>query len=78
VLEGCRPPPEQASRWRDPVLAARTSLPAVPAEHLSFRLGNQLFFVRIEDVDGKTQGPGTSVGLLPPPGTPMDMPASCQ
>jgi hypothetical protein len=47
-------------------------------EHLSFRLGNQLFFVRIEDVDGKAQGPGTSVGLLPPPGTPMDTPASCR
>ena len=32
-------------------------------EHLSFRLGNQLFFVRIEDVDGKAQGPGTLRGL---------------
>lgn len=32
-------------------------------EHLSFRLGNQLFFVRIEDVDGKAQGPGTIRGL---------------
>lgn len=28
-------------------------------EHLSFRLGNQLFFVRIEDVDGRLQTPGT-------------------
>ena len=26
-------------------------------EHLSFRLGNQLFFVRIEDVDNKVHGP---------------------
>ena len=32
-------------------------------EHLSFRLGNQLFFVRIEDVGGKAQGPGTISGL---------------
>jgi hypothetical protein len=33
-------------------------------EHLSFRLGNQLFFVRIEDVDGKVQGPGSLRGLI--------------
>ena len=33
-------------------------------EHLSFRLGNQLFFVRIEDVDGKVHGPGTPKGLI--------------
>lgn len=33
-------------------------------EHLSFRLGNQLFFVRIVDVDGKAQGPGTLSGLV--------------
>ncbi len=33
-------------------------------EHLSFRLGNQLFFIRIEDVDGKEQGPGSIKGLL--------------
>lgn len=32
-------------------------------EHLSFRLGNQLFFVRVEDVDGKVQGPGSMRGL---------------
>jgi len=25
-------------------------------EHLSFRLGNQLFFVRVEDVDGNVEG----------------------
>ncbi len=31
-------------------------------EHLSFRVGNQLFFVRIEDVDGKVCGPGNSQG----------------
>jgi hypothetical protein len=33
-------------------------------EHLSFRLGNQLFFVRIEDIDGKVQGPGNSQGFI--------------
>jgi len=33
-------------------------------EHLSFRLGNQLFFIRIIDVDGKVSGPGTMNGLL--------------
>jgi hypothetical protein len=32
-------------------------------EHLSFRLGNQLFFVRIEDVDGNVAGPGSLRGL---------------
>jgi len=33
-------------------------------EHLSFRLGNQLFFVRVEDVDGKVEGPGGPRGLV--------------
>ena len=33
-------------------------------EHLSFRLGNQLFFVRIEDVDGKVEAPGSLRGLM--------------
>jgi hypothetical protein len=33
-------------------------------EHLSFRLGNQLFFVRVEDVDGKVQGPGNDRGFI--------------
>lgn len=33
-------------------------------EHLSFRLGNQLFFVRVEDVDGKVRGPGNSQGFI--------------
>lgn len=32
-------------------------------EHLSFRLGNQLFFVRIEDVDGLVLGPGNREGI---------------
>lgn len=33
-------------------------------EHLSFRLGNQLFFVRIVDVDGKVEGPGGPQGVI--------------
>lgn len=32
-------------------------------EHLSFRLGNQLFFVRLEDVEGKLDVPGSRKGL---------------
>lgn len=32
-------------------------------EHLSFRLGNQLFFIRIEDVDGRLDTPGSIDGL---------------
>jgi hypothetical protein len=33
-------------------------------EHLSFRLGNQLFYVRIDDVDGQVQGPGNPHGFI--------------
>ena len=33
-------------------------------EHLSFRVGNQLFFIRVEDVDGIVEGPGTIEGLF--------------
>jgi hypothetical protein len=33
-------------------------------EHLSFRLGNQLFYVRVEDIDGEVQGPGNSDGFI--------------
>lgn len=33
-------------------------------EHLSFRMGNQLFFVRLEDVDGELEVPGTRQGIL--------------
>ena len=33
-------------------------------EHLSFRLGNQLFFIRLEDVDGRLKVPGSLHGLL--------------
>jgi hypothetical protein len=33
-------------------------------EHLSFRLGNQLFFIRIEDADQRVDVPGSREGLL--------------
>lgn len=33
-------------------------------EHLSFRLGNQLFFIRVDDVDGVVQGPGNADGFM--------------
>lgn len=33
-------------------------------EHFSFRLGNQLFFVRVEDIDKEVLSPGTIEGLL--------------
>ena len=32
-------------------------------EHLSFRLGNQLFFIRLEDMENKLDVPGTRIGL---------------
>ena len=32
-------------------------------EHLSFRLGNQLFYVRLVDVDGRLKTPGNHSGL---------------
>jgi len=33
-------------------------------EHLSFRLGNQLYFVRVDDVSGKVLGPGNPRGFV--------------
>lgn len=33
-------------------------------EHLSFRLGNQVFFVRVEDVERRVHGPGSLDGLV--------------
>ena len=33
-------------------------------EHLSFRLGNQLFFIQVEDAEGRIKGPGSRRGLL--------------
>lgn len=33
-------------------------------EHLSFRLGNQLFYIQVEDVEGVLETPGNLEGLL--------------
>ncbi|MBV5322286.1 MAG: hypothetical protein JZU60_00460 [Ilumatobacteraceae bacterium] len=33
-------------------------------EHLSFRLGNQVFFVRVQDAQNRIHGPGSLSGLL--------------
>ena len=33
-------------------------------EHLSFRLGNQVFFVRVEDAEKRIDGPGSLRGLI--------------
>lgn len=41
----------------------RCSLGSAMLEHLSFRLGNQLFFLHVVDVDGKVFGPGSYEGL---------------
>lgn len=41
----------------------KANLTAPFLEHLSFRLGNQLFFIRIDDVDGKIIGPGNPNGF---------------
>ena len=32
-------------------------------EHLSFRMGNRLYFIRVEDIDGCVKGPGIKDGL---------------
>lgn len=46
-----------ASSW------LRASLKPPFLEHLSFRLGNQIFFVRIEDEHGEVRVPGSRDGL---------------
>jgi hypothetical protein len=33
-------------------------------EHLSFRLGNQVFFIRVEDAENRVDGPGSLRGLI--------------
>jgi hypothetical protein len=33
-------------------------------EHLSFRMGNQLFFIRLEDVESRLEVPGTRRGVM--------------
>lgn len=41
----------------------RSNLDPPFLEHLSFRLGNQLFFIHVTDVDGAVRGPGSLKGL---------------
>ena len=47
-----------------PLRWLRSRLDAPMLEHLSFVLGNQLFFVRVEDVAGRVEGPGSLEGML--------------
>jgi hypothetical protein len=42
----------------------RSNLTPPFLEHLSFRLGNQLFYLQLEDVDGDLETPGNRDGLL--------------
>jgi hypothetical protein len=41
----------------------KASLTPPCLEHLSFRIGNQLFYVRIVDTNGRVNGPGNQIGL---------------
>jgi hypothetical protein len=50
--------PDESSAW----LRAHLAPPYL--EHLSFRIGNRLIFVRIEDADGAIEVPGSRAGLL--------------
>ncbi len=42
----------------------RTNLIPPMLEHFSFRLGNEIFFIRVEDVDHIVSGPSSRTGLL--------------
>jgi len=42
----------------------KASLQPPMLEHFSFRLGNQLYFVRLEDVSGQLDAPGSLAGLF--------------
>lgn len=55
---------EEAERAGLPLMWLKANLEPPFLEHLSFRFGNQLFFVRLEDADGAVQGPGSVGGLL--------------
>lgn len=49
---------------QDPLPWLKANLNPPFLEHLSFRIGNQLFYVRLEDVDGKLKVPGSRAGLM--------------
>ena len=42
----------------------RCTLKGPALEHISFRLGNQLFFIRLIDVDSELELPGNDEGFL--------------
>ena len=42
----------------------RCTLKGPALEHISFRLGNQLFFIRLIDVDSELELPGNDEGVL--------------
>ncbi len=51
------------ARGQDATAWIKAELSPPFLEHLSFRLGNQLFFVRIEDEAGRVHGPGSARGI---------------
>ncbi|AGK58678.1 hypothetical protein HYPDE_35033 [Hyphomicrobium denitrificans 1NES1] len=53
-----------AAQAQGPISWLKAALVPPYLEHLSFRLGNQLFFVRIEDVDSELDVPASREGLL--------------
>ena len=53
-----------SSRASEDLVWLKASLQLPMLEHFSFRLGNQLYFVRIEDVSGQLDAPGSLAGLL--------------
>jgi SPP1 family predicted phage head-tail adaptor len=53
-----------AVQAQGPISWLKAALTPPYLEHLSFRLGNQLFFVRIEDVDNELDVPASRKGLL--------------
>lgn len=53
-----------STQMQDPAITwLKADLSPPFLEHLSFRLGNQLFFIRLEDADGVLEVPGTRRGL---------------
>jgi hypothetical protein len=52
------------SRAQDGLSWLKADLRPPFLEHLSFRLGNQVFFIRIEDVNRRVVGPASHDGLL--------------
>lgn len=53
-----------AARAQGPISWLKATLTPPYLEHLSFRLGNQLFFVRIEDVDNELDVPASRTLLM--------------